>query len=665
MIPSTAIFTSLNMGSLRFKNRLVSLPIYTGYAHPDGRVSNLLIEHYRNLAESGVALVTVANAAVSSDGVVAKHNLRVDHDEFIPGLERLAKVIRQAGALACLQLNHGGRFAATEQPVLPFPIDGSNLAFNVASLKNFMTFFPLEKRFGLTRSFISQTGKWRRGMTVADTGRVIDDFGEAAARAYRAGFDMIEIHGANGYLICQLLSAFTNRGKTAVIRKLQHRAAIPLAVIREIKQRLPVDFPVGFRLLLREWVPDGIDLPEAIQLAVLLQQERVAYLSTSVGTYNSIFSSEALQHMGRTAYLEPDMRRLKQAVEMPTIISGRIIEPQVAEALVSSGAADLIGLGRPLRVDIKWVEKARSGSEAIRRCSNCNGCLKQVIMDRGFACVRWPQRQRERIHLEHRLLSRSYKSLWVLSGSEDPALFRAGMPHVLPESQRLAASIPAKICFLERSSQQHVSEFDQNRFLAWCSARFHSMAFQTQRLSDVSGDESGGFHRVIRTEIEQGRYGMVFMGRDARQAWQERILSRVRGKIMVLLGKNPLYRKVLVPVDLSETALLVLSLLHRFYAGEQGVDFRFVHVLRGPPGSVEKRWRELVEIAGLSGMPPLDILQSNDAVPEEILKVVKQGKFGMVVMGKRGLSGIKRWMLGSVSMGVLKGLSDQTIMLID
>jgi 2,4-dienoyl-CoA reductase (NADPH2) len=139
MMTSTAIFSPFNIKSLALKNRLVSLPVYTGYAHPDGRVSNMLIEHYRQLAETGVALVTVANAAASSDGVVAKHNLRVDRDEFIPGLERLVKAIQQGDALACLQLNHGGRFAVTEQPILPSPIDGSNLAFNVASLKNFMT----------------------------------------------------------------------------------------------------------------------------------------------------------------------------------------------------------------------------------------------------------------------------------------------------------------------------------------------------------------------------------------------------------------------------------------------------------------------------------------------------------------------------------------------
>ena len=665
MTTLSAIFSPFNIGPLALKNRLVSLPVYSGYAHSDGRVSSMLIEHYRQLADSGVALVTVANAAVSSDGVVAKHNLRVDRDEFIPGLARLADAIKQEDALACLQLNHGGRFAATEQPLLPSPIDGSNLAFNVASLKNFMTFFPLEKRFRLTRNFLNQTGKWRRHMTAADIGRIIVEFGAAASRAYRAGFDLIEIHGASGYLICQFLSAFTNRDDGEGVRDVRQRAAIPLAVIREIKRQVPADFPIGFRLLLREWVPDGIDLPEAIQIAELLQQEGVSYLSASVGTYNSIFSSEALQHMGRAAYLRSDVKQLSRATEIPIIISGRIILPRIAEEVIRDGVAGLVGLGRPLRADIKWIEKARRGSESIRLCNNCNGCLKQVIMERGFACIRWPAMQRERTALAHRFLSRSAESLWVITGPEDQTLFRAGIPNLLPEGQTLSASLSATVCFIERGFQQKISEDVRREFMAWCDTCLNYITCQSKSISEIPQDESGGFNRIIRTEMEKASYGMVFMAREPHQAWQKRILFRERGKIIVLLGRNIHYRQVLVPVDLSETTLLVLAMLQRIYSNTRGMQFRFMHVLRGPSTTAEKRWQELMRTAGYAAAFPLQTLQATDAVHTEILKVINTGNFGMVVMGKRGVSGIKRWMLGSVSTGVLKGLNDQTLVLMD
>ena len=502
-------------------------------------------------------------------------------------------------------------------------------------------------------------------MTAADIARVIIEFGAAASRAYRAGFDLIEIHGASGYLICQFLSAFTNRDDGEGAGDVRQRAAIPLAVIREIKQQVPANFPIGFRLLLREWVPGGIDLPEAIQIAELLQQEGVAYLSASVGTYNSIFSSEALQHMGRTAYLRSDVRRLSRATEIPIIISGRITLPRIAEEVIRDGIASLVGLGRPLRADIKWVEKARRGSESIRVCKNCNGCLKQVIMEKGFTCMRWPVMQRERTALTHRLLSRSTESLWIITGSEDQTLFRAGIPHILPEGQTLSTSLSATVCFIERDLRQKISEDVRKDFMTWCDTCLNYIACQPKPISEILLDESGGFNRSIRTEMEKASYGMVFMVRDPHQAWQKRILFREREKIIVLLGKNIHYRQVLVPVDLSETTLLVLTMLQRIFSNAQDMQFRFMHVLRGSSTRVEKRWQELMRTAGCDGIFPLQILQTTDAVHTEILKVINAGNFGMVVMGKRGMSGIKRWMLGSVSMGVLKGLTDQTLVLMD
>ena len=221
-----------------------------------------------------------------------------------------------------------------------------------------MNFFPLEKRFGLTRYFLNQVNTWRRGMTAEDQERIIVSFGEAAFRAYQAGFDMIELHGANGYLLCQFLSSFTNKIQSGFGDDFQGRTTFPLSVIREIKQRIPENFSLGFRLIIREWVPGGIDLSEALAFAKLLEKEGVAYLSASVGSYISLFSTMAKKQMARPAYLRQDMADLTREVGIPTIMSGRVIKPSLANKLLRDGAADLIGLGRPLRADFQWVKKA-------------------------------------------------------------------------------------------------------------------------------------------------------------------------------------------------------------------------------------------------------------------------------------------------------------------
>ena len=269
-MPPPTIHTPMQMGSRRLKNRLVALPVFTGYANPDGSVSSLLLKNYTALATSGVSMVVVANVAVSPDGVTSRYNLRVDDDRYIPGLKDLAAAIRRQGALACIQLNHAGRFAKTDQPLLASSADASNLSYHVASLKSFMHSFPFEKRFGLTRFFLKQISRWRRAMTREEVDAVIVKFYQAAKRAHQAGFDMIEIHGANGYLLCEFLSPATNKRPSGLGGTFENRVVLPLTVVREIRRHVPTLIPLGFRLLLNEWVPEGIQLKDAIVFALSL-----------------------------------------------------------------------------------------------------------------------------------------------------------------------------------------------------------------------------------------------------------------------------------------------------------------------------------------------------------------------------------------------------------
>ena len=233
-MPTPTIHTPLQMGPRRLKNRLVALPVFTGYANPDGSVSSLLRKHYATLATSGVSMVVVANVAVSPDGVTSRYNLRIDDDGYIPGLTDLASAIRSQGALACIQLNHAGRFAKTDQPLLASPADASNLAYHVSSLKGFMHSFPFEKRFGLTRFFLKQIAAWRRAMTEEEMDAVIDKFSKAGERTHRAGFDMIEVHLAHGYLLSSFISPCTNRRDDEFGGDIDSRMKFPPRVVTAI-----------------------------------------------------------------------------------------------------------------------------------------------------------------------------------------------------------------------------------------------------------------------------------------------------------------------------------------------------------------------------------------------------------------------------------------------
>ena len=660
-----AFLSPFRLGSCYLKNRIVALPVYTGYAHPGGQVSSLLIDHYQRLAESGIAMVVVANSAVAIDGVVSDNNLRIDDDAFIPGLRRLARAIKKRGSLACLQLNHAGRFAKTHQPLLPSSVDKTNIAFNVASMKDFMNAFPLEKRFGLTRYVLKQLNTWRRAMTAEDIERIITNFGDAAARAVESEFDMIELHGAGGYLVNQFLSPYTNKIQSAFGGDRAGRTAFPLAIIREIKTRTPLDFPLGFRLMVREWVPEGIDLPEALAFAKLLEREGVAYLSASVASYNSIFSKFAISQMARPGYLRKDMAAITGATTIPTIISGRVINPALAHKIIREGSADLVGLGRPLRVDPEWVVKAQVKGKKVTSCINCNWCLKRVVLGQGFGCRRWPKMVLEKTDLELKLLSRVYRGLFVVTDRGDLEIFRKTLPLLLPDSQKIPAAISPTIFFLKFSEYDRPFDSAQDDFLGWARRTLDRLGFKDGILHKHVQIAEETYEKEVHKAIGQGNHGLIFLCRNPTQAWRERLLYVEQGKVVALIGSSDHIREMLVPVDLSLTTLLVLKFLRQTYLGKTGYRLRFIHVSSGPPGRAKHRWEEIKKIVGIHENIPLDIIHAKSRVSEDILDQIRAENYGTIIMGKRGLSGIKRFLLGSVSRGVLRGLTDQSFFLID
>ncbi|WP_041279415.1 oxidoreductase [Desulfobacula toluolica] len=664
------LFSPLQVGGHQMKNRLIALPVHTGFAYPDGTVSSWLIDFYTRLADSGVAMVVVANTAVSADGVVSKFNLRIDKDKFIPGLSKLAKAIQNKGAIACLQLNHAGRFAKTSRPLLPSAVTSENLSFNVESLKDFMEFFPFEKRFSLTRYLLGQFNKWRQAMTCDDRARVIEDFGLSAARACEAGFDMVELHGANGYLLCQYLSCFTNKIDSGFGGNFHERTTFPLAVIQSVKKNVPKNFPVGYRLIIREWVPQGIDLPEALAFAQVLEKNKIAYLSASAGTYNSIFSPAVLKNMAKTAYLKKDMAKLTAVVGIPTITSGRITTPLMADKLVKEGIADLIGLGRPLRVDPLWVAKAVDKNRKIIQCVNCNWCLKQVVLEQGFACSRWSEELRDRTRLEHQLMTRNYKPLWVICDIDDIYTFRKSLPLLIRAKKK---NFFPTVLMLRQALQGRAVDQAQNKFIEWVKDVFDLNGYGDGTVNFVVKEHKGNLEKLVYDEICMGDYGQVFISSNSKEDWRDRLLYKQQGKVLARLCANIRQHKVIVPVDLSPATLLVMIFLRKTLIREKNFNISFVNVLTGKSSPVERQWEKMKKITKLKKNIPLEFIRpANNMgnnmttnVISALVETIITRKYGTVIMGKRGLSGIKRWLLGSVSSGVLHRLTDQTLFLID
>jgi NADPH2 dehydrogenase len=356
------LFSSLQVGGLELKNRLTMAPLYLGYAGEGGTVSPLLLDHYRLMAQSGVALVVVENATVDHPmGSGSNRTLRVDTDDCLGGLARLARAIKGEGALACLQINHAGRFAGmASQPVAP--------------------------------SAVEAFGRTPKALTVDEMQSIAGKFADAARRVKEAGFDMVELHGGTGYLLAQFISPRTNRRGDAYGGSLLNRCRFPVEVLRAVKAAVK-DFPVGYRFLANEWLPDGLGIEESCQAARALETAGVAYLSVMGGTYESFFLPEVVEQCKKQGYMVDLAAAVKDAVTVPVIAAGRVASGALAERIITEGKADLIGLARVLWADPEWPSKVREGREAeIIHCDpeGDDTCTKLVMKGKPAFCVRWP-----------------------------------------------------------------------------------------------------------------------------------------------------------------------------------------------------------------------------------------------------------------------------------
>jgi NADPH2 dehydrogenase len=354
------LFTPYRIGPLTLKNRLTMAPLYLGYAEEGGKVSRLFIEHYRVMAKSGVALVVVENAAVNyQNGRGSARTLRVDTEDCLEGLREIAAVIHAEGALASLQLNHAGRFAGVEKAVAP--------------------------------SAVETFGRMPKALTTEEMQGLIADFANAAARVKKAGFDMVELHGGTGYLLAEFVSPRTNKRKDAYGGPLENRQRFPLEVVAAVKKAVG-DFPVGYRFLADEWLPDGLNLDESCRFAGTLAAAGVAYLSVMGGTYESFRLPPIVEKSEKPGYMTDLAGAVKGVVTIPVIAAGRIATGDLAERVIAEGKADLIGLARVLWADPEWPEKVREGREAeIIHCDpECDACTHLVTKGKAAFCVRWP-----------------------------------------------------------------------------------------------------------------------------------------------------------------------------------------------------------------------------------------------------------------------------------
>lgn len=393
----------------------------TRLATPEGAVTPELIRYYEARAEGGTGLVTVEMCSPEPAGRHRKHELGILHDGFLPGLRELTSRLRAAGARPAIQIGHAGGHTREDVTGVP-PVAPSALPHQVQEV-DVRTVVPL----ALTRERIRA---------------IVGAFAEAAERAKRAGFEVVEIHGAHGYLIAQFLSPLDNHRTDEYGGSLPNRARVALEVLEACRRRVG-DFPVIFRYSADEYAPGGFTLDEAREIAPWLVDAGADALHVTGGCYRSRPSGALM--IPPMGYPEATFlhlaRAIKARVAVPVIAVGRLHDPALAERLLTEGQADMVALGRQLIADPGWPRKVRDGRlDEIRPCVACNTCVDGMREGDRLHCLVNPLAAREP-EFELRPASRPRRVLVVGGGP-------AGM-----EAARLLALRGHRVTLVERERE--------------------------------------------------------------------------------------------------------------------------------------------------------------------------------------------------------------------
>ncbi|MEJ2024534.1 MAG: NADH:flavin oxidoreductase, partial [Deltaproteobacteria bacterium] len=217
-----SLFNPFRIRGVELENRIVMPALASFLIESDGSITDKTVEHYRLRAAGGPAMVIMEACAVSPEGIVSSHQARIDHDRYLEGLSKIAKVMKSEGAVPALQLHHGGRQTSIrvikQKPLAPSPLPCPAISGDVEPLT-------------------------REGIAA-----LVKKFGDAAERAVAAGFELIEIHGAHGYLINQFLSRFSNIREDEYGGDIGGRTRFAREVVQEIRNRVEEQFPISFKI---------------------------------------------------------------------------------------------------------------------------------------------------------------------------------------------------------------------------------------------------------------------------------------------------------------------------------------------------------------------------------------------------------------------------------
>jgi 2,4-dienoyl-CoA reductase-like NADH-dependent reductase (Old Yellow Enzyme family) len=386
------LFNPLSIGKLAIPGRVIKAATSETRATKDGFATQALIDFYLPIAKGGTPLIITGNMYTSFDGKSTPLQMGVDDDDKIPALSSLVDAVHAHGVKFFAQLSHCGR------QVLPSSV-GLTEALSASDVKDL------------------STGTRPRALTVAEIGRVVEQFADAAARCKKAGFDGIQIHAGHGYLISQFLTPYTNRRTDEYGGSLPNRVRLLSDIYRAIRGRVGGDYPVIVKLNGSDSLPlrPGLKTAELVEVARIMEREGIDAVEVSVGHYESGFPvvrgtfGRCLRNMlqGSVRHL-PGLRRVlinvfwpllafgsnliwrpyegynlrsarqfKQALSIPVLCVGGFLTRAAMQSAIEQGSCDAVSVGRGFIANPLLYRQLRDGTPG-PRCVDCNACVGHI-----------------------------------------------------------------------------------------------------------------------------------------------------------------------------------------------------------------------------------------------------------------------------------------------
>lgn len=363
---------------VKLRNRIVKPAQRLGFVDKSGHVTQQDLDFYEALAKGGVGLIVIDHAFVDPLGAKIRQAC-IAEEKYIPSMAKLAAVIHKHACPVFLQINHVGQDHDIKASGVAQPLGPSAL-----TQEDMHRLFP----------FSEKVHNLPRALTIPEIKAIVVKFAEAAARAEKAGFDGVEIHGAHGYLIACFLSRIWNRRDDEYgNQSLENRTRLGVEVLRAVKERVGKDFAVGIRMNGGEYgIDTGTTAAEGQQIAKIFEAAGADYIDVSAfgyGAYSRFvvpeqvffpeppkpFSSELDGSKNGAGALIPLAAGVKEVVSVPVIAVGRL-DPFLGEWMLRKHMADAIALGRRLLADPELPNKLAAGRyEDIAPCTGCITCM--------------------------------------------------------------------------------------------------------------------------------------------------------------------------------------------------------------------------------------------------------------------------------------------------